>query len=92
MKIDNINYTQLDNISFDYDNLELLKVVRYFLDKIVNDIEYINNEYFEDNERQEIEDFTFDLGCGYVIEQQDLESIVSIIDTINDIEKYNEEV
>lgn len=76
-------------IENNYDNLAILKICKYLINVVINDIEYINKEYFEDNEREEIEDFLFDLGNGNVIEQEDLESLVSIIDTIEKIENID---
>lgn len=75
-------------IENNYDNLGILRICKYLLGVVVNDIDYINKahiavagDYLSD----------FDLGNNNYIEREDLESICSILDTINDIEKYNKE-
>lgn len=79
-------------IENNYDNLGILKICKYLINVVLNDIEYINKDFFEDNEREKIEGFEFDLGNGKVISQEDLENLVSIVDnTITDIEEYNKE-
>ena len=70
--------------------MHLLDIIKYFIGVVVNDVEYINQEFFEDDERKKVDNFTFDLGNGNVIEQEDLESLYSILDTINNIEAYND--
>ena len=82
MKIDNINMEDLKTIEFNYDNLELLKVIKYFVGVIVNDINLMNdieNDYMND----------YDLGNNTYIKREDLESLCSIMDTIQDIIDYN---
>lgn len=86
MEKDNINYTQLDNLSYDYNNIELLKVAKYLLGKVVNDIDIINKESYDIAEDYLID---YDMGCDTYIKKEDLESIYSILDTIHDIEEYN---
>lgn len=74
----------VENIFNNYDNLSTLKIVKDLINIVINDIEYMNdmeNDYMND----------FDLGNNTYIKREDLESIVSIIDTINDIINYNEE-
>ena len=77
MKIDNLNMEELKNIEFTYDNLDLLKVIKYFVGVVVNDIEFMNNLVDEQDE--------YDLGNNYKIKNDDLESLVSIMDTIDNI-------
>lgn len=63
------------------DNLELLQIANHFIDRVVNDIELMNNLIDEND--------TYDLGNNYVIKNEDLESLISITETICDIENYN---
>ena len=77
MKIDNLNMEELKNIEFTYDNLDLLKVIKYFVGVVVNDIEFMNNLVDEQDE--------YDLGNNYKIKNDDLESLVSIMETIDNI-------
>lgn len=81
MKIDNINIEDLKHIEFNYDNLDLLKVINYFVGVVINDIEFMNNLVDEKE--------NYDLGNNNIIKNEDLESLVSIMETINDIINYN---
>lgn len=81
MKIDNINMEDLKHIEFTYDNFDLLKVIKYFVGVIINDIEYMNDLVIE----QEY----YDLGNNNIIKNEDLESLVSIMETIENIKNYN---
>ena len=81
MKIDNINIEDLKNIEFNYDNLDLLKVINYFVGVVINDIEFMNNLVDEKE--------NYDLGNNNIIKNEDLESLVSIMETINNIINYN---
>jgi hypothetical protein len=71
-------------IENNYDNLGILRICKYLLGVVINDIEYMNSDIDKD---------TSDLllGNNTYIEREDLESICSILDTINDIEEYNKE-
>lgn len=92
MKIDGLKMSDIQTIENNYDNLDILKICKYLINVVLNDVEYINQDYFEDNERQKIENFDFDLGSGNIIKQEDLESLTSIVDnTISNIENYNKE-
>lgn len=92
MKIDGIFMDDIYKIEYNYDNLKILQIVHYLINVVVNDIEYMNQDFFEDDEREKIENFVFDLGNGKTIKQEDLESLVSIVDnTILDIIDYNKE-
>ncbi len=84
MKKDNINMEDLKTIEFNYDNLDILKIVKYFIGVVINDIEYMNGNLSDFNR--------YDLGSNYIIKSDDLESLCSIRDTINDIIEYNKEV
>ena len=72
----------VQEIENNYDNLGILKIVKYLLGVVINDVEYMND----------LEDETHyhDLGNNYVIEKEDFESIVSIMDTLWDIIDYND--
>lgn len=71
----------MENIIYNCDNVELLKVVNYLVGVIVNDIENMNDLINE-------KDY-YDLGGNYMIKNEDLESLVSITETIDDIINYN---
>ena len=86
MKIDNLNMEELMNIEFNYDNLDLLKVIKYFIGVVINDIECINDTSDINNEEIQF----LDLGNNTKIKKEDLESLYSCIDTIYFIGKYNE--
>ena len=63
-----------------YDNLGILEIVKYLLQVVINDIEYMND----------LEEHTYyDLGNNNIIFNGDYESIVSTIDTIDDIVEGN---
>lgn len=81
MKIDNINIEDLKHIEFNYDNLDLLKVINYFVGVVINDIEFMNNLIDEKE--------NYNLGNNNIIKNEDLESLVSIMETINNIINYN---
>lgn len=76
--------TMFNYICNNYDNLEILSFVKDLLFVVINDLEYMNdfeNDYMVD----------YDLGNNMYINNEDLESIVSITDTIFGIEQYNRE-
>jgi len=81
MKIDNLNIEDLKKIEFTYDNLDLLKIIKYFIGVVINDIDYMNDLTSESEK--------YDLGNNYKIKNEDLESLYSILDTIQDIVDYN---
>ena len=81
------NNKDVQTIEFNYDNLGVLKCVKYLLGVVVNDIEYMNSEAYEIAGDYMID---YDLGSNYHIEVDDLESIVSIIDTLENVIEYNE--
>ena len=83
--IDNEDVEKIEN---NYDNLGILKICRYLLCVVVNDIEYMNEESYKVAEDYLEE---YDLGNNNYIRKEDLESVVSIIDTLEDIENYNKE-
>jgi len=84
-KIDNIDIEDLKTIEFNYDNLGILKCVKYLLGVVVNDIEYMNDASDLNNDLVEY----LDLGNNTKIKKEDLESIYSFIDTIYFINEYN---
>lgn len=85
MKIDNINMEDLKTIEFNYDNLDLLKIIKYFIGVVLNDVDYMNDTMYGGNEEQQ----ELDLGNNYIIKREDLESLYSILDTIYDVVNYN---
>lgn len=78
----------VETIENNYDNLGILKICKYLLCVVVNDIEYMNEESYKVAEDYLEE---YDLGNNNYINKEDLESVVSIIDTLEDIENYNKE-
>ena len=68
----------LKTIMNNYNNLEILEIVKYSLGMVINNIALDYNEKSE-----------YDLGNNYIIKNDDLESLVSITETIDDIIKYN---
>ena len=91
MRIDGILLEDVYRIENNYDNLEILKIIKYLIGVVVNDVEYMNQEYFEGEERKQIENFIFDLGNGFSLKQEDLESLYSILDTIDNITYFNKD-
>lgn len=78
--IDNIK----NNIFYNCDNLEIIDITKYLLQVVINDIGLMNNLI---NEKE-----NYNLGNNYKIKNEDLESLCSIIDTMNNIVEYNKEV
>lgn len=72
-----------NNIFYNCDNLEIIDITKHLLQVVINDIDLMNNLI---NEKE-----NYDLGNNYYIKKEDLESICSIIDTMNDILEYNKE-
>ena len=79
----------IQELEFNMDNLELLKAIKYLTNCVINDILLMNEEYLYGE--KEFLGTAYNLGNGNCIRIEDYESLVSIIDTINDIQEYNEE-
>ena len=77
MKIEEITKDIINN----YDNLEILDITKYLIEVVIKDIEYMNDLMNEEEK--------YDLGNDYVIGNDDLESLVSITETIYQIKEYN---
>ena len=71
----------IEKIENNYDNLEILNAVKYLIGVVINDIEYMND--LTDEKRN------YDLGNNYIIKNEDLESLVSAKETLQDIINYN---
>ena len=71
----------IEKIENNYDNLEILNVIKYLIGVVINNIECINDLT---NEKE-----NYDLGNNYIIKNEDLESLVSTIETLQDIINYN---
>lgn len=65
-----------------YDNLETLSIVKYLLQVVIADVEYTNDL---DNDMTT----AYNLGNNNLIRKEDLESLVSIVDTIDMVESDN---
>lgn len=77
MKIDGVYMNDLYTIENNYDNIGILKVIQYLVGVVVNDVDFMNDL----SKEKEI----LDLGNNYTIKREDLESLYSILDTINDV-------
>jgi hypothetical protein len=86
MKINGIDMEDIYTIENNYDNLQVLDVVKYLIGVVLNDVDYMNGDKNYDDLNE------FDLGNNYIIKKDDLESLYSILDTITDIQKINNEV
>lgn len=75
----------IDNIINNNDNLSCLKIVKDILNVVLNDIEYMNENYKLFSEKR-----YFDLGNNNKIKDEDIESLSSVVDTITDIINDNE--
>ncbi|MBR0369350.1 MAG: hypothetical protein IKC22_00820 [Bacilli bacterium] len=71
----------IEKIENNYDNLEILNAVKYLIGVVINDIEYMNDLTDEKE--------NYDLGNNYIIKNEDLESLVSAMETLQDIINYN---
>lgn len=71
----------IEKIENNYDNLEILNAVEYLIGVVINDIEYMNDLTDEKE--------NYDLGNNYIIKNEDLESLVSAMETLQDIINYN---
>ena len=63
------------------DNLEMLRIAKSLICNVVGKVDELND--LTDEEEY------YDMGDNYIIENEDLESLVSITDTIYDIVCYN---
>lgn len=86
MRINGILMEDITRIKDNYDNLKILDIIMYLTNVVINDIEDMNKENIEIAQDYLID---YDLGNGKYIKSQDLESLVSITDTITDIIEYN---
>lgn len=71
----------IEKIENNYDNLEILNAVKYLIGVVINDIDYMNDLTDEKE--------NYDLGNNYIIKNEDLESLVSAMETLQDIINYN---
>lgn len=60
---------EIQTLEFNYDNIELLQIINYLTNVVINDIELMNDLT---NEKD-----SYDLGNNYTIDNEDLESLVS---------------
>lgn len=60
---------EIQTLEFNYDNIELLQIINYLINVVINDIELMNDLT---NEKD-----SYDLGNNYTIDNEDLESLVS---------------
>ena len=72
----------VNKITDNSDNLELLEIIKHLVKVVIDDIEFMNDLSKEEEE--------YCLGGTDIIENEDLESLVSIIDTINNIVNCND--
>lgn len=79
MKIERYSQDIIENC----DNLEKLRIANKLINNVIGEVEDLNDLINE-------EDY-YDLGNQKVIENEDLESLVSITETIYDIVCYNTE-
>lgn len=87
--MENLNDNKdIQTIVYNYDNLQMLEIIKYLTNVVINDIEYMNSE----NEEVAF-DYMIDynLGNNKYIMKEDLESLVSITDTIENVIEYNKE-
>lgn len=76
----------VNKIENNCDNLEVLDIIGYLLGVVINDVEYMNEENFKIAEDYLID---YDLGNNYYIAAEDLETITSAMETIQNIVSYN---
>lgn len=78
----------IQTIVDNYDNLQMLEIIKYLTNVVINDIEYMNSE----SEKVAFDYMIdYDLGNNKYIKREDLESLVSITDTIKNVIEYNKE-
>ena len=87
MKIDNILTEDVQTIEYNYDNLEILKIIKYLLGVVCNDIQFMNDASDLNNN---LIDY-IDLGNNNKIKKEHYESLYSTIDTIYFITQDNKE-
>jgi len=80
MKIDGILMKDVETIENNYDNLEILKIIRYLTGVVINDIQFMNTTNKE----------YLDLGNDKKIKRKDFERLYEYIKTIYSITKDNE--
>lgn len=80
MKIDGIKVKDIETIENNYDNLEILKIIRYLTGVVINDIQFMNRTNKE----------YLDLGNNNKIKRTDFENLYEYIKTIYSITKDNE--
>lgn len=85
MKIDNLK--DIQHIENNYDNLEILKIIKYLLVVVSNDIYFMNDA--SDINNNEIK--YLDLGNNKKIKKEDIGKLYSFIDTLYFIIEYNKE-
>ena len=73
-----------EDIYNNFDNIETLDIIDYLLGVVLGDIEYMNEEDLDNEEVEEL-----DLGNNYYITREDLETITSARETIQNIVNYN---
>lgn len=78
----------IQTIVNNYDNLQMLEIIKYLTNVVINDIEYMNSESEEVAFDYMID---YNLGNNKYIMKEDLESLVSITDTIENVIEYNKE-
>lgn len=78
----------IQELEFNMNNIELLEAIKYLTNVVINDVELMNKKNEEIAGDYLID---YDLGNYYYIKKEDLESLVSITDTISNIIDYNKE-
>lgn len=78
---------EIETIENNYDNLGVLKVIKYLLGVVCNDIQFTNDTSDLNNDNIQY----LDLGNNTRIKKEDYESLYSTIDTIYFILQDNKE-
>lgn len=86
MKIDGVYMNDLYTIENNYDNIGILKAIKYLLGVVANDVQFMNDASDLNNDMIEY----LDLGNNTRIKKEDYESLYSAIDTIWFILKDND--
>lgn len=81
MEKNNYIEKQVEYILDNSDNMERLQVCKIILDAVIKDIELMNDL------SQELEEY--DMGATYIIKNEDLETLVSAKETLENIDYYN---
>lgn len=87
MKIDGLYMNDVQIIENNYDNIGILKAIKYLLGVVANDVQFMNDPSDLNNDMIEY----LDLGNNTRIKKEDYETLYSTIDTIYFILKDNEE-